>query len=82
MTRAEAVRSVEAGIEIVDILVQEETVDMLGPADMGIGNTAPSTAISAAVSGIPVDKLTGRRTGIDAALDKKISVIKWYSACT
>jgi len=76
MTREEAVKSVEAGIEIVDELVEKGLVDMLGTGDMGIGNTTPSTAIISVFSGIGAEKLTGRGTGIDdAALKNKIEVI-------
>lgn len=77
MTRQEAVNSIEAGIEIVEELMAREPVDLLGTGDMGIGNTTPSSAIIAAFSGIPVEKLTGRGTGIDdAALENKIRVIQ------
>lgn len=77
MTRDEAIASIEAGIEIVGELMAEAPVDLLGTGDMGIGNTTPSSAIIAAFSGIPVEKLTGRGTGIDdAALKNKIAVIQ------
>lgn len=77
MTRKQAIRSIEAGIEIVGELMTEAPVDLLGTGDMGIGNTTPSSAIIAAFSRIPVEKLTGRGTGIDdAALKNKIAVIQ------
>ena len=77
MQREEAVRSVEAGIEIVNELMADGPVNMLGTGDMGIGNTTPSSAVIAAFSGIAVDRLTGRGTGIDdAALANKIQVIQ------
>jgi nicotinate-nucleotide--dimethylbenzimidazole phosphoribosyltransferase len=77
MTREEAIRSIEAGIEIVDELHARKPVDLLGTGDMGIGNTTPSAAIIAVYSGIAVEKLTGRGTGIDdPALKNKIEVIK------
>ncbi len=77
MSRDEAIQAIEAGISIVDELVAKGPLDMLGTGDMGIGNTTPSTAIIAAFSGISVEALTGRGTGIDdAALDNKIAVIK------
>lgn len=77
MTRDQAVASLVAGIEIVDELMDEKKVDMLGTGDMGIGNTSPSTAIIAAFSGMPVAKLTGRGTGIDDnGLKQKISAIE------
>jgi nicotinate-nucleotide--dimethylbenzimidazole phosphoribosyltransferase len=77
MSREAAIRSIEAGLEIVDELLEEGPVDILGTGDMGIGNTTPSSAVIAAFSGIAVDKLTGRGTGIgDAALANKIRVIE------
>lgn len=77
MTRQEAIASIEAGIEIVNELDAEQSVDLLGTGDMGIGNTTPSSAIIAAFSGIEVEKLTGRGTGIDdEALNKKIDAIQ------
>ncbi len=77
MTREEAIRSIAAGIEIVEELCGQGALDLLGTGDMGIGNTTPSTAVIAAFSGIPVEKLTGRGTGInDATLKNKIAVIE------
>ena len=77
MTREEAVKAVENGIEIVNELVAEGKVDIIGTGDMGIGNTSPSTAIIAAFSGISVEELTGRGTGLDdEMLAHKIDVLK------
>jgi len=77
MTRAAAIQSIEAGIEIVAEILAEGPVDLLGTGDMGIGNTTPSTAIIAAFSGLPVDQLTGRGTGIDdEGLRRKMAVIE------
>ncbi|MDZ7759066.1 MAG: nicotinate-nucleotide--dimethylbenzimidazole phosphoribosyltransferase [Desulfovermiculus sp.] len=76
MSRKEAEQSIWAGIEIVDQLA-DQGLDMLGTGDMGIGNTTPSTAIIAAFSGLPVDKLTGRGTGLDdERLAHKVRVIE------
>lgn len=77
MSRDEAIQSIEAGIEIVEELVQKEPVHLLGTGDMGIGNTTPSTAIISVFSGLPVSQLTGRGTGLDdEGLKKKIAVIE------
>ena len=77
MTRDEALLSIQAGIDIVAALLGEGKVDLLGTGDMGIGNTTPSTAIIAAFSGLPVEKLTGRGTGIDdEGLRRKVAVIE------
>lgn len=77
MSREQAIRSLEAGIAIVNQLVDEEGMDLLGTGDMGIGNTTPSSAIIAAFSGLPVETVTGRGTGIDnAMLANKVRVIE------
>ncbi|MGD9946868.1 MAG: nicotinate-nucleotide--dimethylbenzimidazole phosphoribosyltransferase [Desulfobulbus sp.] len=77
MSREQAILSLEAGIEIVNHLVNEEGMDLLGTGDMGIGNTTPSSAIIATFSGLPVETVTGRGTGIDnAMLANKVRVIE------
>jgi nicotinate-nucleotide--dimethylbenzimidazole phosphoribosyltransferase len=76
MTRDQAVKALETGIEIGRRLV-EEGVELLATGDMGIGNTTPSSAILAALSGRSVRDVTGRGTGIDdEALENKIRVIE------
>ena len=77
MSRQEAEQAITAGIEIVEELLEKGPVDILGTGDMGIGNTTPSSAVIAAFSGIPPEKLTGRGTGIDdRMLENKIRVIQ------
>jgi nicotinate-nucleotide--dimethylbenzimidazole phosphoribosyltransferase len=63
MSRDEAVRAVEAGISVVDKLAPD--YDIFGTGDMGIGNTTPSAAIVAALTGVPAAAVTGRGTGLD-----------------
>ena len=65
MTRVQAVACLEAGIDIVETIMAEGPVQLFGTGDMGIGNTSPSTAIIAAYSGLSLEALTGRGTGID-----------------
>ena len=75
MSRDEAVRSVEAGIEVARNL--GTATDVFGTGDMGIGNTTPSSAIVAALTGCPVRQVTGRGTGIDdEQLEGKVQVIE------
>jgi nicotinate-nucleotide--dimethylbenzimidazole phosphoribosyltransferase len=75
MPRQHAVRAIEAGIEIVEELA--ESTDVFGTGDMGIANTTPSTAVLAALTGLPVADLVGRGTGIDdAQLATKIGVVE------
>lgn len=75
MSMANAIRSVESGIEVVNDLAG--SVDVFGTGDMGIGNTTPSTAIAAVITGRSVEELTGRGTGLDdAQLAHKQQVIR------
>ncbi len=75
MTPSQAVRAVEAGIGIVADL--DDSVDVFGVGDMGIGNTTPSAAIAAAIAGVPAEEVTGRGTGLDdAGLAAKVAVVR------
>jgi nicotinate-nucleotide--dimethylbenzimidazole phosphoribosyltransferase len=74
MSRAQAVAAIEAGIAVVNGMADK--IDLFGTGDMGIGNTTPSTAIAAVLTGTPVAEVTGRGTGLDdAQLNHKIAVI-------
>lgn len=75
MSEANAVKALEAGIEIANDLAAD--YDLFGTGDMGIGNTTPSTAIAAVCTGKDIGILTGRGTGLDDdQLQKKVDVIK------
>lgn len=63
MSIANATKAVESGIEVAMDLGKR--IDIFGTGDMGIGNTTPSTAIAAIITGKPIDELTGRGTGLD-----------------
>lgn len=63
MSRSDAIRSVETGIQIA--LDLRDTYDLLGTGDMGLGNTTPSSAVISAFTGCPPEEVTGRGTGID-----------------
>lgn len=76
MTREEAARAIQAGREIVTREI-ERGADLIGTGDMGIGNTTPSSAIAAAITGQPAALVTGRGTGIDDAMQaRKVAVIQ------
>jgi nicotinate-nucleotide--dimethylbenzimidazole phosphoribosyltransferase len=73
MTREQAEAAVVAGIE----LALERKFDLLGTGEMGIGNTTPSAAVAAVVTGIPVPEITGRGTGVDdRGLAHKIDAVQ------
>ena len=75
MTREQAVRAVEAGIEVARELAA--ATDVFGTGDMGIGNTTPSSAIVATICGAKVADVTGRGTGLDDAQFKhKVAVLE------
>lgn len=87
MTRDEALRSIEAGIDIFEEEFSrgsgippeagKQGVDIVGTGEMGIGNTTAATAITASFTNIPLAQLTGRGTGLnDQALENKIRVIE------
>jgi nicotinate-nucleotide--dimethylbenzimidazole phosphoribosyltransferase len=59
MTVEQAMQSVEAGMDLA------QGYDLLGTGDMGIGNTTSSAAICAIFTGLPVEEVVGRGTGVD-----------------
>jgi nicotinate-nucleotide--dimethylbenzimidazole phosphoribosyltransferase len=76
MSRAQAVRAIEAGIEVLESELARG-LDIVATGDMGIGNTTPSSAIVAAITGQDVASVTGRGTGIDETqLAHKVAIIE------
>ena len=76
MSIEEAVAAIGVGMEMAREAI-EDGAEILGTGDMGIGNTTPSTAIVAALTGVPVTELTGRGTGLDdEQFAHKIKVIE------
>lgn len=76
MTREQAVAAVEAGIEVVEAELTRG-LDLAATGDMGIGNTTPSSAVCAVLTGASVEAVTGRGTGLDdAGLARKCEVIR------
>lgn len=75
MTEAEAIAAIEAGIEMAAAEI-EAGASLIATGEMGIGNTTPSAAILACISGQAVESITGRGTGInEAGLKVKQAVI-------
>jgi nicotinate-nucleotide--dimethylbenzimidazole phosphoribosyltransferase len=76
MTKDEATKCVESGIELAAGYAKQG-YKMIGTGDMGIGNTTPSSAIAAVITGAAVSDVTGRGTGIsDETLVTKVRVIE------
>lgn len=76
MTREEAIKAVETGIEIFNEELKNG-IDIIGTGEMGIGNTTSASAITACFTDKPVAEITGRGTGLDdKGLRNKIDIIK------
>jgi nicotinate-nucleotide--dimethylbenzimidazole phosphoribosyltransferase len=76
MSREQALQGIFVGMEMADHAKSREA-DLVGTGDMGIGNTTPSSAILALMTGLPVNRVTHRGTGIDdRGLAHKIRTIE------
>jgi nicotinate-nucleotide--dimethylbenzimidazole phosphoribosyltransferase len=64
MTREEAAQALDAGAAVAAEAVTAGAACLV-TGDMGIGNTTPSAALVAALTGRPASEVTGRGTGID-----------------
>ncbi len=75
MSREQAIEAVEAGIAVA--LDLGSSTDVFATGEMGIGNTTPSSAIVAALTGADPADVTGRGTGIgDDQLLHKAKVVE------
>lgn len=75
MTREEAIKAIEVGIEITDKLCSE-AYDLLGTGEMGIGNTSTSAAIISTLLEIDIDELVGKGVGLtEEQFEKKKNAI-------
>lgn len=64
MLRRQALSAVAVGCALAEEEARRGT-NLLGTGEMGIGNTTPSSAVTALLTGSPVEAVTGRGTGID-----------------
>ena len=75
MTRQQALQALEAGATVAEAQL-DRGMDMLGLGEMGIGNTTPSTAIAAVLTGRPPAEIAGRGTGVDdQGLERKVDAL-------
>ncbi len=63
MSREQALRSVEIGIDVA--LELADSTDIFATGEMGIGNTTPSSAIVSVLCGLDAERVTGSGSGID-----------------
>lgn len=76
MTRQEAIRTLEIGIEMSEKYIQED-YKVIGIGEMGIANTTPSTAIISVIAGCDPAEITGIGAGLKKELlEHKAQVIR------
>lgn len=77
MSRKEAIKAVESGIEVFEEEKTKNKIDIVGLGEMGIANTTAASAITSCITGEAPEDVTGRGTGIDdKQLKNKIQTIK------
>lgn len=75
MTREEAIRAIEVGIDMV-AMCAAEGYDILATGEMGIGNTTTSSAVLAVLLNQPVERMTGKGSGLTrAGMERKKAAI-------
>lgn len=75
MSHHEALAALDVGVEVAEAAVAGGARCLI-TGDMGIGNTTPSAAIIAALTGRPAARVTGRGTGIDdETWARKVAVV-------
>jgi len=76
MTRQQAEQAILTGAAVVEAEIARG-LDVLATGDMGIGNTTPSAAIAAVVTGRAACEFVGRGTGLDdEGLNRKVSAVE------
>lgn len=76
MSREQAIQAILAGAAVVEAEAAHG-LDLLATGDMGIGNTTPSAAIAAVLTGEPPDVIVGRGTGVDdMGLQRKVTAVQ------
>lgn len=76
MTREEAIKAIEVGIEAVDNLVKEG-YDLFGTGEAGMCNTSTSAAVISVLSGMDSDIVAGKGSGLtEEAFSNKKAVIR------
>lgn len=76
MTVGQAERAIETGMDAV-LECKKKGCKIIVTGEMGIGNTTPSSAIAAALLGLPAVEVTGAGAGLDSAgLRRKIAAVE------
>jgi nicotinate-nucleotide--dimethylbenzimidazole phosphoribosyltransferase len=72
----EVLLALDVGVEVAEVCIADGA-RCLVTGDMGIGNTTPSAAVIAALTGRPAREIVGRGTGIDdTMLARKVAIVE------
>jgi nicotinate-nucleotide--dimethylbenzimidazole phosphoribosyltransferase len=75
MTRAEALAAMRVGADLVE--ERRDRTDVFALGEMGIGNSTPAAALTAALCGAPADAVVGTGTGVDGpTLERKRLIVE------
>ena len=76
LTRDHVVAALEAGAALVED-ERRRGLDLIGTGEMGIGNTTAASAVTAAITGLDAETVTGRGTGVDdSTWRRKVQVVR------
>ena len=76
MSSSQATAAIEAGAALADEAAAGGA-DLFAIGEMGIGNTTAAAAITAAITGVAPERVTGRGTGVDdATWTHKVDVVR------
>ena len=76
MTKDQAVQAILTGIEMVKC-TKEQGYTLIAAGEAGIGNTTTSSAVLSVLTGLPVEQVTGRGSGLtDEGLIRKQNAIR------
>lgn len=76
MTRAQAIRAIETGINMV-FMLKEKGYEIIATGEMGIGNTTTSSAMAAVMLDVSAETVTGAGAGLSAqGIIRKVETIK------
>jgi len=77
MSEEEMFTALGAGVQIIEELLTQGTIDVIALGDMGIGNTTSAAALICALTGAAPEDIVGRGTGIDdETLRRKIIAVR------
>jgi nicotinate-nucleotide--dimethylbenzimidazole phosphoribosyltransferase len=76
MSWEELMQAISTGIALAE-QAASDGLNVVAPGEMGIGNTTAASALTAAITGYPIEQVTGHGTGLsEQAYEHKIQVLR------